>query len=103
VRKFSEVAGEPDYAVRVSAETPQVGNAPKDVGSANPPGRTPGTDGPRLVDLMRMSEDEWDAYTRGSAMRRGGGTRGSGATWPSLWGTGSPTRMRPMPMPSPSW
>jgi ferredoxin len=30
----------------------------------------PTTDGPTLVDLMRMSEDEWDAYTRGSAMRR---------------------------------
>ena len=32
----------------------------------------PNTDGPALVDLMRMSEDEWDAYTRGSAMRRAG-------------------------------
>jgi epoxyqueuosine reductase len=32
----------------------------------------PSTDGPALVDLMRMSEDEWDAYTRGSAMRRAG-------------------------------
>ena len=32
----------------------------------------PTTDGPALVDLMRMSEDEWDAYTRGSAMRRAG-------------------------------
>jgi epoxyqueuosine reductase len=32
----------------------------------------PTTDGPALVDLMRMSEDEWDAYTRGSAIRRAG-------------------------------
>jgi epoxyqueuosine reductase len=30
----------------------------------------PTTDCPALVDLMRMSEGEWDAYTRGSAMRR---------------------------------
>jgi epoxyqueuosine reductase QueG len=32
----------------------------------------PTTDGPALVDLMRMSEDEWDAYTRGSAIWRAG-------------------------------
>jgi len=32
----------------------------------------PTTDGPALIDLMRMSEEEWDAYTRGSAMRRAG-------------------------------
>lgn len=31
---------------------------------------TPGTDGPSLVQLMTMSEAEWDAYSRGSAMRR---------------------------------
>ncbi len=32
----------------------------------------PTTDGSALVDVMRMSEHEWDAYTRGSAMRRAG-------------------------------
>lgn len=32
----------------------------------------PGTDGPSLVALMRLDEDEWDAYTRGSALRRAG-------------------------------
>lgn len=32
----------------------------------------PTTDGPALIDLMRMTEEEWDAYTRGSAMRRAG-------------------------------
>jgi epoxyqueuosine reductase len=32
----------------------------------------PTTDGPALIDLMRMSEDEWDVFTRGSAMRRAG-------------------------------
>ena len=30
------------------------------------------TDGPALVGLMRMAEDEWDACTRRSAMRRAG-------------------------------
>jgi epoxyqueuosine reductase len=32
----------------------------------------PATDGPALVDLMRMSEEDWRARTRGSAMRRAG-------------------------------
>jgi len=32
----------------------------------------PTTDGPALVDLMGMSEDEWDAWTRGSAIRGAG-------------------------------
>ncbi|MHB1191784.1 MAG: tRNA epoxyqueuosine(34) reductase QueG [Longimicrobiales bacterium] len=32
----------------------------------------PTTDGSALVDLLRMGEDEWDAYTRGSAVRRAG-------------------------------
>ncbi|MBI4540785.1 MAG: tRNA epoxyqueuosine(34) reductase QueG [Gemmatimonadetes bacterium] len=30
----------------------------------------PGADGPRLLDLMRMSEAEWDEFSRGSAIRR---------------------------------
>lgn len=32
----------------------------------------PTTDGPSLVDLMKMDEDEWGAFTRGSAIRRAG-------------------------------
>lgn len=32
----------------------------------------PATDGPALVDLMRMTRAEWDAFTRGSAIRRAG-------------------------------
>lgn len=31
-----------------------------------------GTESPSLVALMRMSRDEWDMWTRGSAMRRAG-------------------------------
>ncbi|MEJ2187795.1 MAG: 4Fe-4S double cluster binding domain-containing protein, partial [Gemmatimonadota bacterium] len=31
-----------------------------------------GTDGPSLVSLMRMTREEWDTWTRGSAMRRAG-------------------------------
>lgn len=70
--RFAQVAAERDYAPRPAWDA---------VWDANPDdpdydGRTeaviPTTDGPALVDLMRMSEDEWDAYTRGSAMRRAG-------------------------------
>ena len=53
----------------------------------------PTTDGPALVDLMRMSEDEWDAYTRGSAMRRAGyaGLRRNVAIALGNWLAGSDT------------
>jgi epoxyqueuosine reductase len=46
--RFAQVAAERDYAARGA------------------------TDGPALVALMKMSEDEWNAHTRGSAMRRAG-------------------------------
>lgn len=52
--RFSRPSEEPDYAARPAREA------------------LPTTDGPALVDLMRMSENEWDAYTRGSAIRRAG-------------------------------
>jgi hypothetical protein len=79
------VATEADYAARaaweavwdrdpdgdVSAETSDGGISPEDDDGPTE-AVIPTTDGPALVDLMRMSEDEWDAYTRGSAMRRAG-------------------------------
>ena len=34
----------------------------------------PGTELPSLVDLMRMTREEWDEWTRGSAIRRAGYT-----------------------------
>jgi epoxyqueuosine reductase len=40
------------------------------LGSARP--AHPGTDGPALVELMHMSEDTWDAFSRGSPIRRAG-------------------------------
>ncbi|MCG6957702.1 MAG: tRNA epoxyqueuosine(34) reductase QueG [Gemmatimonadetes bacterium] len=71
-RKFSVVAAEGDYAARPAweAEWDRDPNDPEDDGPTE--ATIPTTDGPALVDLMRMSEDEWDAYTRGSAMRRAG-------------------------------
>jgi len=86
-RKFAEVAAEPGYAARgpgdlpagveslrgesvsaerpgsVSAETPGVGSAAH-----------PGTLTPSLVELLRtaLDEERWDAFSRGSAIRRAG-------------------------------
>jgi epoxyqueuosine reductase QueG len=49
------------------------GSDPNDPDDAGPTEAViPTTDGPALVDLMRMSEDAWDAYARGSAVRRPG-------------------------------
>jgi len=71
-RKFSRVANDPDYAAR-SAWEAEWGWDPSDPDDEGPTEAViPTTDGPALVDLMRMSEDEWDAYMRGSAMRRAG-------------------------------
>jgi epoxyqueuosine reductase len=36
------------------------------------PHRGPETAAPSLVELMRMSYEEWDVWTRGSAIRRAG-------------------------------
>ena len=93
VQKFSVVAGEADYAARVSAETSRGAYPAPDAGYANRPGRIPTTDGPALVDLLRMSEDEWDTYTRGSAMRRAGysGLRRNVAIALGNWLAGSDT------------
>ena len=53
-----------------------VGPSGKRLGShvveTNPRALIPTTDGPALVALMKMGEDEWDAYARGSAVRRAG-------------------------------
>jgi len=78
--RFAQVAAERAYAPReawdavwdrgadsgdVSAETSASDDALTEA-------VIPTTDGPALLDLMRMSEDEWDAFSRGSAMRRAG-------------------------------
>ncbi|HSG06945.1 MAG TPA: tRNA epoxyqueuosine(34) reductase QueG [Longimicrobiales bacterium] len=72
-QKFSVVAAESDYAARPAweAEWDRGPDDPDDE-DALTEAVIPTTDGPALVDLMRMSEAEWDAYTRGSAMRRAG-------------------------------
>ncbi|MCA9739007.1 MAG: tRNA epoxyqueuosine(34) reductase QueG [Gemmatimonadetes bacterium] len=84
-QRFAEAPTEPAYAARGPGErpvgvealpgeaTPSLRGRP-DV-PAETPGRVhahPGTDAPLLVELMRMTRDEWDAFTRGSAIRRVG-------------------------------
>jgi epoxyqueuosine reductase len=39
---------------------------------AGPGGELPGTALPSLISLMRMTHEDWDEWTRGSAMRRSG-------------------------------
>ena len=46
--------------------------APTDVSAETPSAGHPGTEAPSLVDLMRMTPDDWDAFSRGSAIRRAG-------------------------------
>ena len=76
-RKFSEPASEPGYAARGPGEAPMGVEAMGRRRDAAPDAVVeqvahPGTDGPRLVDLMRMDEAAWDAFSRGSAIRRAG-------------------------------
>ena len=99
--KFAEEAAEPGYAARGPGELP-VGVEPLPGGSGSAPGSSggsmpeegvpaepcqaggrglddseflhPGTDSPSLVELLRMAldEDVWEAFSRGSAIRRAG-------------------------------
>ncbi|TVP57706.1 MAG: hypothetical protein EA351_05290 [Gemmatimonadales bacterium] len=86
--KFAEAASEPGYAARGPGERPVGVEAlpgdPTSTDSAESRGRSdakagqvpvhPGTDGPPLVDLLRtaLSEEAWEAFSRGSAIRRAG-------------------------------
>ena len=79
-QRFARVAKERDYAARPAWEAVWDREEGDGYGPLEPSwgegplteALIPTTDGPALVDLMKMSEDEWDAYTRGSAMRRTG-------------------------------
>jgi len=60
--KFAQLTDERDYNAGWR-ETENRPEAPADL---------PGTESPSLVELMRMTREEWDVWTRGSAMRRAG-------------------------------
>jgi epoxyqueuosine reductase QueG len=72
--KLMQATSERDYLPRV----PGLSGSRPDPGSGtgtHPHPHThggPSTDAPSLVELMRMSYEEWDVWTRGSAIRRAG-------------------------------
>jgi epoxyqueuosine reductase len=65
-RKFSRPASEPTFASRRPGEPPLgVEPLPSD-------GWHPGTESPSLVDLLALDEAGWEAFSRGSPLRRAG-------------------------------
>lgn len=60
--KFVQITMERDFSAdwREAAERPKV------------PANLPATESPSLVELMQMSREQWDVWTRGSAIRRAG-------------------------------
>ena len=67
--KLVRVTKEPEYRPRVPASTSPATR------EARPHPHTdegPSLAGPSLVELMRMTREEWDLWTRGSAIRRAG-------------------------------
>ncbi|HUE76899.1 MAG TPA: tRNA epoxyqueuosine(34) reductase QueG [Longimicrobiales bacterium] len=66
--KIVQATNEPDYLARV----PGLSGADPDTGTHPHPHAGPSTDAPSLVELMRVPREEWDVWTRGSAMRRAG-------------------------------
>jgi len=68
--KFSTPSAEPSYASRGPGERPAGVEPDRSVpGTAHP-----GTDGPPLLELLEvaLSEERWEAFSRGSAIRRAG-------------------------------
>ena len=69
-RRFAVESMEPGYAARGPGERPTgVEALPGEDVSAE---THPGTEAPSLVELMRMTREEWDVFSRGSAIRRAG-------------------------------
>jgi epoxyqueuosine reductase len=72
--KFAAPAAEPGYAPRAPGAVPfGVEDVSRETSEASPPVH-PGTDAPSLVGLLEMALDpaRWEAFSRGSAMRRAG-------------------------------
>ncbi len=65
-RRFAPATADPAFAARGPGEPPPgVERLPSD-------GWHPGTATPSLIDLMSMDEAGWEAFSRGSALRRAG-------------------------------
>lgn len=65
-RRFATATAEPAFAARGPGEPP-FGVEPLEGDAGHP-----GTDSPPLVELMALDEAAWDAFSRGSAIRRAG-------------------------------
>lgn len=61
----------PKFARRVAGPDRRAGT-PDALARPEVPGDLPGTESPSLVELMRMSREDWDRWTRGTALRRAG-------------------------------
>jgi len=68
--KIVQLAADADYGAR-SATSTSTSSGRVGAGSSAS-ASSPGTEAPSLVELMRMTRDEWDRWTRGSAIRRAG-------------------------------
>ncbi len=90
--RFAEGGAEGEYAARGPGDRPRgVAPEPRSEGAHHP-----GTDGPPLLSLMEMDVDAWEAFSRGSPIRRAGrdgllrnvavalGNWGSGEAVPAL-------------------
>jgi epoxyqueuosine reductase len=70
--KIVQATSEPDYLARVPVSSGSRPDPDSDTRTHPHPHRVPAMDAPSLVELMRMSYEEWDVWTRGSAIRRAG-------------------------------
>jgi epoxyqueuosine reductase len=68
--RFAGEASEPGYAARGPGARPVGVEALPDEHRSTE--SHPGTRSPSLIDLMRMTPEGWDAFSRGSAIRRAG-------------------------------
>jgi epoxyqueuosine reductase len=68
--KLVQVSGEEDYRARAATSTST--SSGRGGAGSSAAASLPGTEAPSLVELMGMSYVEWDAWTRGSAIRRAG-------------------------------
>jgi epoxyqueuosine reductase QueG len=69
--KLVQGSGEEDHRARGASTSTSTSSGRAEQG-ASAVASLPGTEAPSLVELMRMSYEEWDAWTRGSAIRRAG-------------------------------
>jgi hypothetical protein len=71
--KIVQFSGEENYQARSGSTSTPTSSGRAERG-ASATASSPGTEAPSLVALTRMSREEWDRWTRGTAIRRAGYT-----------------------------